>query len=94
MPKGTSRKELDFQKAYKAHAAANRLNPNPDDPLHFYDYRKAYRAGELKTDSKGHGTSKYKLEGHPNLYKHPTKEKYSSQPRKDWIDTRTNKAVK
>ncbi len=43
------------------------LNPNPYDPLHFYDYKKAFESGAVP-DNKGHLPSKFKKEGHPRQY--------------------------
>jgi hypothetical protein len=59
--------EVAFQEWYKKHAKKLRLNPNPDDPKHFYDYRSAYRAGATPDPLSGHWPSKFKLSGHPNL---------------------------
>jgi len=60
-------KEEEFQKWYKDQAKKTGINPNPDAPEHFYDYRAAYKAG-AKPDASGHWPSEFKLEGHPNLY--------------------------
>ena len=43
------------------------LNPNPDDPGHFYDYRKAYLGG-ARPDKRGHWPSTYKIKGHPTYH--------------------------
>ena len=48
MPKGiplTPEEEDKFQKWYANHAKNLKLNPDPDNPEHHYDYRKAYKAG-------------------------------------------------
>ena len=58
--------EQAFRKWYSAHAKKLKINPNPDDPNHHYDYRSAYKAGEGPGPD-GHWPSKYKLEGHPRL---------------------------
>jgi hypothetical protein len=42
------------------------LNPDPDDPSQFYDYRAAHRAGAVPDDS-GHWPSQFKREGHPSM---------------------------
>lgn len=60
------RKEQAFQSWYAGHAKAQGLNPNPDDPQHFYDYRAAYRAGATPSPD-GHWPSQFKLEGHPRM---------------------------
>jgi len=58
--------EAAFQQWYSAVAGKQGLNPNPDDPQHFYDYRAAYAAG-ASPDATGHWPSQFKMEGHPNL---------------------------
>lgn len=42
------------------------LDPNPDAPQHYYDYRNAYRAG-AGPNASGHWPSRFKTEGHPRL---------------------------
>ena len=60
--------EDKFQKAYKEMAAKMGLNPDPDDPKHYYDYRALYKeTGKLEPDKTGHFPSKFKLEGHPQM---------------------------
>lgn len=57
-----------FDEWYAKIAAATGLNPNPDDPAHFYDYRKAYEEGVTGPDPESkHWPSKYKTEGHPRM---------------------------
>jgi hypothetical protein len=56
--------EADFQSWYKSHAEKLKINPNPDDRLHFYDYRSAYKEGS-GPDKEGHWPSKYKSKEHP-----------------------------
>jgi hypothetical protein len=56
-----------FRSWYAGHANRWGLNPNPDDPKHFYDYRSAYKAGASPDDT-GHWPSDFKLEGHPRMY--------------------------
>lgn len=69
--------ETDFQAWYQEKAVENNLDPNPDDPRHFYNYRAAFRTG-AEPDETGHWPSKFKMEGHPNLII-------------DGVDTRTGK---
>lgn len=69
--------EVAFQAWYKRYAQLLKLDPNPDDPKHFYDYRKAFLAG-AKPSEEGHWPSTFKLRGHPNLIV-------------DGLDTRTGK---
>jgi len=59
--------EQGFRSWYSGHAQRWGLNPNPDDPKHFYDYRAAYTAGATP-DETGHWPSAFKLEGHPRMY--------------------------
>lgn len=59
-------REAKFKLWYGEQAKRHNLDPNPDDPRHFYDYRKAYEAGAIPNSS-GHWPSKYKLQGHPRL---------------------------
>lgn len=60
--------EADFQGWYQDIAKSVRppLDPNPDNPLHQYDYRAAYAAG-AEPDAWGHWPSEFKRAGHPNL---------------------------
>ncbi len=58
--------EKEFQSWYAGHAKQLGIDPNPDDPRHFYDYRAAFRAGS-KPDKIGHWPSQFKREGHPNM---------------------------
>lgn len=60
-------REARFQKWYKDRASKLGLNPNPDDPQHFYNYRAAFAAG-AEPDSTGHWPSKYKTSGHPRRF--------------------------
>jgi hypothetical protein len=56
-----------FDSWYKKHSKKHGLDPNPDHPLHYYDYRSAHRAG-AKADKDGHLPSRYKDDLHPNRY--------------------------
>lgn len=58
--------EVDFQRWYAINAKKFGLNPDPDAPEHYYDYRAAYKAGEGPGPD-GHWPSKYKREGHPRM---------------------------
>ena len=63
--------ELDFQTWYALMAARFGLNPNPDDPLHYYDYRGAYQGGIRPSlnsiDNQMHWPDTYKVPGHPTF---------------------------
>ena len=62
-------KERKFQTWYKLHAKKLGINEDPDDPLHFYDYRGAYDEGvepEYMEDHKQfEWPDRFKIEGHP-----------------------------
>lgn len=64
--------EKQFQDWYAAWAKATGIDPNPDDPRHKYDYRKAYSAGANPAidsqDGHYHWPSAFKAEDHPNRY--------------------------
>lgn len=66
-------REQRFKKWYGQLSAKLRIAPDPDDPLHYYDYRAFHRdmeAGQvLPPDAPGgHFPSTYKLPGHPRTY--------------------------
>lgn len=61
-----SAQEQQFQAWYAMYASRLGINPDPDNPRHFYDWRAAYQAGAAP-DSQGHWPSQFKREGHPNL---------------------------
>lgn len=68
-----SGEEGRFQDWYSKLAAKLKINPNPDDPQHYYDYRAFHRdmeAGKvLPPDAPGgHFPSTYKMPGHPRTY--------------------------
>jgi hypothetical protein len=63
-------REASFRQWYTHYARTLGLNPDPDNPLHFYDYRAAWKAGakpERSGDGLMHWPSEYKRLGHPNL---------------------------
>lgn len=59
--------EQQFKDWYTGIAQRNRLAPDPDDPLHKYNYRYAFRAG-AQPDASGHWPSDYKAADHPTRY--------------------------
>jgi hypothetical protein len=59
--------ESDFQRWYGDWSKKSGMNPNPDDPQHFYDYRAAFEAGVIPPEPGGHWPSQYKKEGHPRM---------------------------
>jgi hypothetical protein len=58
--------ERAFRTWYGEIARQQGLNPDPDDPRHFYDYRGAYLAG-ARPDQFGHWPSEFKMAGHPRM---------------------------
>ena len=65
--------EQEFQKWFADISKKLDLNPNPDDPENYYDYRGFYDAmkrGEYKapTEPGGHWASKFKSPNHPRRY--------------------------
>jgi len=73
MPTALSKDEEEkFQRWYAHWAKVTRVNPDPDSPKHYYDYRKAYKLGLTPkfdpTDQKYHWTSEPKGEEHPTRY--------------------------
>lgn len=65
LPKGWSKAdEYLFKRWYGDISGEMGLSANPDDPLHYYDWRAAWKAGA--SPGKGrHWPSEFKLEGHP-----------------------------
>ncbi len=63
------REEYRFQQTYKKMATKMGLSLDPDDPEHQYDWRALYKEDSTLTpNAEGHFSSKYKLEGHKNMY--------------------------
>lgn len=67
--------EEQFLRDYQGIAKELGINPNPDDPNHYYDYRGAYqkygpRFGTGLDEASGeiHFPSEFKREGHPNRF--------------------------
>lgn len=69
-PTWDMQKEANFQQWYAGWAQETGLNPNPDDPGHAYNYRRAFDAGATPMPNEAgeyHWPSEFKTEGHPNL---------------------------
>lgn len=64
LPSKSSTDEPAFKEWYADRSSKLGINPNPDDPQHFYDYRAAFRSG-AEPDSSGHWPSQFKQPGHP-----------------------------
>lgn len=64
--------EANFQQWYRTWADRAGLDPDPDNPLHMYDYRAAYRAGDRPEVDPGdglyHWPSTWKSDSHPNRF--------------------------
>ncbi len=64
--------EREFRRWYGEWAQKAGLDPDPDNPLHKYDYRAAYRAGAQPEIDPGdglyHWPSEYKSDDHPNRF--------------------------
>ena len=68
---GNTFDESGFQNWYQNWADKTGINPDPDDPLHKYDYRAAYSAGaepQLADDGAYHWPSEHKADDHPNRF--------------------------
>ncbi len=79
--------EKEFQKWYSKWAKKTGIDPNPDAPRHYYDYRGAYKEGiepKIADDGLYHWSSKFKHDLHPNRY---IKENTT------WIDTKYGEPV-
>ena len=59
--------ETDFLSWYSKLAEKSNINPDPDDPRHYYDYRAAYEAG-AELDERKHLPSEFKHDLHPDRY--------------------------
>jgi hypothetical protein len=64
----TKENEQKFDKWYGDWAKQSGMNPNPDDPRHFYDYRTAFKDGVTPPTKGGHWPSKYKIHGNPRMF--------------------------
>ena len=61
-PLGIIPEEKEFQSWYQDWSKKLGLNPDPDDPQHFYDYRAAFRGGAEPTVESGwHWPSEFKI---------------------------------
>jgi hypothetical protein len=60
--------EQRFLLDYLRLAAVMGLSANPDDGLHFYDYRGAWRAGKMRPGPDMHLPSEFKRFGHPDRF--------------------------
>ena len=64
----TSEEEVRFRDWFTNKAKQIGINPNPDDPQHYYDYRGAYKAGyDPMTAKNRHWPDTWKKPGHPTF---------------------------
>lgn len=77
--------EAAFLKWYEQWAKKTGISEDPDDPMHFYDYRAAYINGAKpeidKSDGKYHWPSEYKHDDHPNRFVDGIDTKKTSSPK-------------
>ena len=74
--KARNPEESEFLQWYQDIANRMKLNPNPDEPKHFYNYREFYKAmqegkADLKYDAQSgqmHFPSQFKTPGHPTFF--------------------------
>lgn len=59
--------EKAFRKDYAALAKKLDIDPDPNDPRHFYNYRAAWTDNNMKAVD-GHLPSQYKVTGHPDRF--------------------------
>jgi hypothetical protein len=62
------KEDRDFNNWYNEISDKFEYSKNPDDLLHFYDYRKAFKQGVRGPDKSGHWPSRFKHDLHPNRY--------------------------
>lgn len=67
-PPSVGDEESRFRGWYRDRAARWGLDLNPDNPLHLYDYRAAFRAGAEPDPRDGHWPSEFKHDDHPNRF--------------------------
>lgn len=67
-PKSVADEEAEFQDWYAQKSQSSGLNPDPDHPLHYYDFRGAFRAGAEPDPMTGHWDSRFKKPDHPNRF--------------------------
>ena len=84
--------EMMFRDWYSQIQKRYRLAPDPDDPLHHYDYRAAWMAGAAPGPG-GHWPSIFKTDSHPNRYV-PMKGGLLDSKFGVMVDPRTRKPIK
>ena len=64
---------------------------DPDDPLHYYDYRAAFDAGHGIPEDGQHWSSKFKHDLHPNRF---VSGRELNKPDIEWWDSKYDKPAK
>ena len=62
----TPQQEMMFRAWWEKTSKALGLDPDPDNPLHFYDYRGAWLTGKWPEKKGEHWDSRHKTDNHPN----------------------------
>ena len=79
-----------FSEWYSEQAEKTGIDPNPDDPRHYYNYREAYEAGEEPTYNED--LKKWKW---PSQFKHDLhKDRYIIQEDLSILDTKYERPAK
>lgn len=78
-----------FERWYADLAKKQDLDSNPNHPLHFYDYRGAWKAGH-NPDEDGHLPSKFKHDWHPNRFITKSPKTNDPLPKGFFWDTKTD----
>jgi len=67
---------------------------DPDDPLHYYNYRAAFEAGHpIPTEKGGHWSSEFKHDLHPNRFVRGDDQSVGI-PDVEWWDTKYNRPAR
>ena len=86
------KKKKGFKGWWKDVLKTHDYGENPEDPLHYYDYKGAYEAGEAIPSEKGeHWPSKFKHDLHPNRF---ITGKVAGYPEISWWDSKHGKPAK
>ena len=59
------------------------INPDPDNPLHYYDFRGAWKAG-FEPEVGGHWPDTWKTPGHPTFSTESINAKYAPELAGEW----------
>ena len=85
------KKKKGFKEWWKDVLKTHDYGENPEDPLHYYDYKGAYEAGEAIPSKKGeHWPSIFKHDLHPNRF---ISGKAAGFPEISWWDSKREEAA-